>query len=101
MLKEVKKALQITDNPAAASGSQKMSTESTAVEETTVVMVENEDVIADDRTDMEEFCNSIRESTAFENDFIMGAIVEQPLQAAEAGASSVEELSSEQSSLCF
>ena len=49
-----------------------MATESTAVEETTVVMVESEDQIADDREDMDEFCNSIRESSAFDNDSIMG-----------------------------
>ena len=69
MLKEGKKELQIKDIPSA---SPKMATESTAVEETTVVMVESEDQIADDRTDMDEFCNSIRESSAFDNDSIMG-----------------------------
>ena len=68
MLKEVKKELHIKDIPSA---SPKMPTESTAVEETTVVMVESEDQIADDRTDMDEFCNSIRESSAFDNDSIM------------------------------
>ena len=67
MLKEVKNELQIKDLPSAALAP-KMQTESTAVEETTVEMVED---IADDRTDMDEFCNSIRESSAFDNDSIM------------------------------
>ena len=74
MLKEVKKELQIKDIPSAdlGDGSSKKLTESTAVEETTLVIVESEDQIADDRTDMDDFCNSIRESTAFDNESIMG-----------------------------
>ena len=73
MLKEVKRALNIKDGQPA-----KMPTESTDVGETVVVEVADEDQIAeaagiDSRTDMDEFCSSLRESSTFDNDLILGA----------------------------